>query len=126
MDPYIGEIRLFAGNYAPQDWLMCNGQELQVNQYQTLYSLMGNAFGGTANVTFKLPNLSGKAPIHRGVGKDSNNNNLTPRDFASTGGVAGVTLTSSQMPSHQHIAHALNPATGGDPSGTMWATSRVL
>ncbi|GGJ14106.1 phage tail protein [Paenibacillus hunanensis] len=118
MDPYIGEIRLFAGTYAPQDWLLCNGQLLNVNEYQALYAVIGNEFGGTAPSTFKLPDLTGKAPLHRGQGAG-----LTAHNFASTGGTATETLTTSQIPAHQHIPQSLNVADGADPNAKMWANS---
>lgn len=116
MDPYVSEIRLFAGNFAPQNWLMCNGQELAVNQYQLLYALIGNAFGGNAGSTFKLPDLRGQAPIHRGTGVG-----LTPRDFAAAGGQAAETLTFGQMPVHTHAAQAMTAANTAEPSGAAWA-----
>lgn len=120
MDPYIGEIRLFAGNYAPQDWLFCNGQELNVNQYQVLYALLGNQFGGTAPNTFKLPDLTGKAPLHRGQGTGAGS---TAHSFASSGGTVTETLNMTQMPTHQHIPQSLNTADGADPHQRMWANS---
>ncbi len=119
MDPFIGEIRLFAGNYAPQDWLFCNGQEVSVQQYQALYALLGNQFGGKpGGTTFNLPDLRGKAPLHRGQGTG-----LTARAFASTGGTTTVTLGTSQIPSHQHLPQVLNAADGAEPKDKMWANS---
>lgn len=119
MDPYVGEIRLFAGNYAPQSWFMCNGQELSIVQYQLLFAVIGNAFGGTGSTTFKLPDFAGRAPLHRGQGQ-----NLTARNFADAYGEATVTLTTSEMPQHTHIPISLSAvADGTSPEGKMWANT---
>ncbi len=118
MDAYIGEIRLFAGNYAPEGWFFCNGQELQVNAYQALYAVLGNAFGGKPMQTFMLPDLRGKAPIHRGAGTG-----LTPRNFASSGGTQAETLNITQLPNHQHTAYSVPVAITGEPAQHVWANN---
>ncbi|WP_322907879.1 phage tail protein [Paenibacillus campi] len=118
MDAYIGEIRLFAGNYAPNGWLFCNGQELPVQTYQGLYATLGNQFGGTSPRTFKLPDLSGNVPIHRGAGPG-----LTPRNFADKGGVETITLTTAQLPSHTHTANSAPLATSPEPAQHIWANN---
>lgn len=117
-DHYTGEIRLFAGNFAPQGWFFCNGQELQVNSYQALYAVLGNQFGGNQMQTFMLPDLRDKAPIHRGAG-----NGLTPRNFASKGGTDTVTLDTTQLPNHEHPAYSVSAATTGEPGQHIWANN---
>ncbi|WP_371363223.1 hypothetical protein SRRS_41680 [Sporomusa rhizae] len=118
MDAFTGEIRLFAGPFAPLDWLFCDGQLLPVNQYTALYSLIGNTYGGTANVNFNLPDLRGRVPMGTGNGQ-----NLTPRYLGSVAGTNSVTLTSGQMAVHTHTVQG--KATGGvatnDPASNTWA-----
>jgi microcystin-dependent protein len=97
MEPYLGEIRIFAGTQAPQNWMFCNGQILNVNDYQPLYSLIGNIYGGTAPATFALPDLRGRTPVGQGTGTG-----LTARTLGQTGGATTVTLTAAQMPQHAH------------------------
>ncbi|PRC95006.1 phage tail protein [Solimicrobium silvestre] len=114
-DSFIGEIRIFAGNYAPVDWLFCDGSLLNITEYQTLYALIGTAYGGNGNTTFALPNLNGKLPVGQGSGP-----NLTPRTIAQTFGVTTVSLTSNQLPSHLHTIQASNnPATTITPGPTL-------
>lgn len=116
MDAYIGEVRIFAGNFTPRDWLDCNGQVVQVQQYQALYAVLGNTYGGTAPSTFALPNLDGRIPLHQGTG-----NGLTPRALGASGGQAAVTLDTTQIPSHRHIAQAIDtPGASKNPSGEVW------
>lgn len=97
-EPYIGEIRLFSFNFPPEGWAICDGSTLQVQQYMALYSLIGNTFGGTPNVNFKLPDLRGRVPVHPGP--------ATPVSIAVTKGQSdgyeNVTLTLAQMPYHTH------------------------
>ncbi|MFC0252220.1 phage tail protein [Massilia consociata] len=117
MDSYIGEVRIFCGTYPPNGWADCNGQELPLAQYQALYAVIGNMYGGTQDRTFALPNLNGLVPLHQGAGPG-----LTPRAIAQTGGAAAVALTTSQMPFHGHVPQALdNQGTQTDPSGAVWA-----
>ncbi len=90
--PYVGEIRMFAGNFAPAGWMFCEGQLLPISEYETLFNLIGTTYGGDGQSTFALPDLRGRLPIHMG-------NGFT---LAETGGVETVTLTVSQMPAHSH------------------------
>jgi microcystin-dependent protein len=123
VDPYVGEIRLFAGNYAPQGWAFCQGQEFYVQSNQVLYSIIGNMYGGVANSTFNLPDLSGCVPMHWGTG-----NGLTKRTLGQTGGESTVTLTEGQMPNHDHAPNCLTTTTNDEtsPRGAVWsATPRV-
>lgn len=105
MDAYIGEIRAFAISYIPQGWLALYGQTVNVMPYQALYSLIGNAYGGTPNQTFTLPDFRGFAPIGLGSGPG-----LTPRQMAKTYGASAVTLSSiTQLPPHNHTVNMQNP-----------------
>jgi microcystin-dependent protein len=90
--PYVGEIRMFAGNFAPAGWMFCEGQLLPISEYETLFNLIGTTYGGDGQSTFALPDLRGRIPLHFG-------NGFT---LAETGGVETVTLTASQIPAHSH------------------------
>lgn len=90
--PYVGEIRMFAGNFAPAGWMLCEGQLLPISEYETLFQLIGTTYGGDGQSTFALPDLRGRLPLHQGNGFV----------LAETGGVEEVTLTVSQIPSHSH------------------------
>lgn len=96
-DAFFGEIRAFAFLFAPQNWVVCDGSALNVNQYQALYTILGNQFGGTLNQTFNVPNLQGSSVCQAGAGTG-----LTPRVFAETVGASSVTLDYTQMPNHNH------------------------
>jgi microcystin-dependent protein len=90
--PYVGEIRMFAGNFAPAGWMFCEGQLLPISEYETLFNLIGTTYGGDGQSTFALPDLRGRIPLHFG-------NGFT---LAETGGVETVTLTVSQIAAHSH------------------------
>ena len=96
-DPFLGEIKLFAGNFAPRGFALANGQLLSIAQNTALFSLFGTTYGGDGRVTFGLPDLQGRAPMHWGNGPG-----LTPRVLGENGGVPTVTLTGDQNPSHTH------------------------
>ncbi|BAB51098.1 phage tail protein [Mesorhizobium japonicum] len=96
--PYIGEIRMFAGNFAPAGWMFCEGQLLPISEYETLFQLIGTTYGGDGQSTFALPDLRGRVPIHQGGGFV----------LAETGGVEEVTLTVAQIPAHSHPLLATN------------------
>ncbi|MDH2435576.1 tail fiber protein [Pokkaliibacter sp. MBI-7] len=97
MEPYLGEIRIFAGNYAPENWAFCNGQLLAIVDYQALYALIGTTYGGDGRSTFQLPNMNGSVPIGQGQGTG-----LTNRVMGQSGGSQTVTLTEAQIPAHTH------------------------
>jgi microcystin-dependent protein len=90
--PYVGEVRMFAGNFAPAGWAFCDGSLLPIDEYNTLFNLIGTTYGGDGQSTFALPDLRGRLPIHQG-------NGFT---MAETGGVETVTLTTNQIPAHSH------------------------
>jgi len=100
-EPFVAEIRIFAGNFAPRGWAFCNGQLLPVSQNTALFSLIGTTYGGDGRTSTALPNLQGRAPMHPGRGPG-----LTARRLGERGGVETVTLTEAQMPSHNHTARA--------------------
>src|SRR5437879_13063811 len=90
--PYVGEIRMFAGNFAPAGWQFCEGQLLPISENQTLFNLIGTTYGGDGQSTFALPDLRGRLPLHQGNGFI----------LAETGGVETVTLTVAQIPAHSN------------------------
>lgn len=105
-DNFIGEIRIFAGNYAPAYWATCNGQSMNLQQNQALFSLIGTTFGGDGVNTFNLPDLRGRVVVGQGQGTG-----LSNYVFAQTGGTETVTLTQAQMPAHTHnFQVSTNPA----------------
>ena len=104
-EPFVGEIRMFAGNFAPRGWAFCDGQLLAVNQNDALFSLLGTIYGGDGRTTFGLPDLRGRIPIHAGTGPG-----LSPRRLGSKGGAENVTLTTNQLPNHNHAMQAVAAA----------------
>lgn len=113
-EPYVGEIRIFAGNFAPRGWAFCDGQLLAVSQNDALFSLFGTIYGGDGRTTFALPDMRGRIPVHAGSGPG-----LTPRTIGNRGGVESVTLTEQQMPTHTHPMASTNTATLGSPGGNV-------
>jgi microcystin-dependent protein len=91
--PYVGEIRMFGGNFAPAGWMFCEGQLLPISENETLFQLIGTTYGGDGQSTFALPDLRGRIPIHQGNGFI----------LAETGGAEEITLTVSQIPAHSHL-----------------------
>ena len=94
-DPYVGEIRMFGGNFAPAGWMLCQGQLLPISEYETLFNLIGTTYGGDGQQSFQLPDLQGRAPRHQGTLG-------TTFIIGQSGGVETVTLTGNQLPSHSH------------------------
>ncbi len=110
--PYVGELRMFAGNFAPAGWMFCEGQLLPISEYETLFNLIGTTYGGDGQSTFGLPDLRGRLPLHQG-------NGFT---LAETGGVETVTLTVSQLPAHSHpLVVSKNNATTTAAKGNLLA-----
>ena len=99
--PFIGQITLFAGNFAPRGWAFCNGQLLSIAQNTALFSILGTTYGGNGQTTFALPDLRGRVPVHAGQGPG-----LSNYDLGQQGGAESVTLTTAQMPAHTHPANA--------------------
>lgn len=106
--PYVGEIRMFGGNFAPAGWNFCNGQLLSIAEFSTLFNLIGTTYGGDGQQTFGLPNLQGRVPVHQGSGGMSN------YVIGQLGGVETVTLSTNQIPGHSHAA-AVSTAPGTQP-----------
>lgn len=119
----LGEIRMFAGNYAPSGWAFCDGQLLAIAQNQALFSILGTTYGGDGRTTFGLPDLRGRVAIHPGNGPG-----LSSYSLGEKGGVETVTLTVNNLPAHSHTATVTNPvnddeATSDDPTGKYPAVS---
>jgi len=115
--PYVGEIRMFGGNFAPAGWMFCAGQLLPISENETLFNLIGTTYGGDGQETFALPDLQGRVPIHFGNGFIQ----------AETGGVETVTLTVSQIPAHTHpMLASSNTATQTTPQNTVLGTPTVI
>lgn len=109
-DPFLGELKLMSFGYAPKGWALCNGQLLPINQNQALFALLGTTYGGDGRVTFALPDLRGRAPLHRSV-------DVTLGERA---GQEAVTLTAGQMPAHTHTLTATSDlANAGVPGGAV-------
>jgi microcystin-dependent protein len=116
--PYVGEIRLFGGNFAPAGWMTCDGQLLAISQYDVLFQLIGTTYGGDGVTTFALPNLAARVPIHQG------SNGTTNYNVGDNGGVTSVTLTLNQIPVHTHPAIASSGnATTVDPTNAFFAAT---
>jgi microcystin-dependent protein len=98
--PYVGEIRMFGGNFAPVGWMFCAGQQLPISQYETLFNLIGTTYGGDGQQTFNLPDLQGRTPIHQGGGFT----------LAQKSGSEKITLTTQQIPAHNHAYMASTSA----------------
>jgi microcystin-dependent protein len=108
--PYVGEIRMFAGNFAPAGWMFCEGQLLPISENETLFQLIGTTYGGDGQSTFALPDLRGRIPIHQGNGFI----------LAETGGVEEVTLTVSQIAAHSHpLLASASPGTSASPKDAV-------
>jgi microcystin-dependent protein len=110
--PYVGEIRLFAGNFAPNGWMFCNGQLLAISEYDVIFDLIGTTYGGDGQTTFALPNLQSRVPVHVGSGFV----------IGQMSGTETVTLTVNQIPAHTHPAQAASGGgTSNNPAGNVWA-----
>ena len=114
--PFIGEIRMFAGNFAPVGWAFCDGTVMPISQNDALFNLIGTTYGGDGQTTFALPNLQSRVPVHVGPGFT----------LGQTGGAETVTLTTSQITAHSHVPQANSaPGTQAGPSGGAWAQSTL-
>ncbi|WP_332854090.1 phage tail protein [Duganella sp. S19_KUP01_CR8] len=118
-DPFLAEIRMFAGNFPPVGWATCDGQILPISQNTALFSLLGTMYGGDGKSTFALPNLRQRAPLGVGHGPG-----LSERFQGESGGQASVVLQATELPSHSHTMQASgSPATTGSPNGNTLAVS---
>jgi microcystin-dependent protein len=114
--PYVGEIRMFAGNFAPAGWMFCEGQLLPISENETLFQLIGTTYGGDGQSTFALPDLRGRIPLHQGNGFI----------LAETGGAEEITLTVSQIPAHSHpLLGSTATAASTDPTSNIGARVTV-
>jgi microcystin-dependent protein len=117
MDYYLGEIRLFAGNYVPEDFVACDGRLLTLSGNEALFTLIGTTWGGDGRTTFGVPDLRGRVPVGQGHGTG-----LSSRALAQTGGQEQVTLTVAQMPAHTHTLNvSLDPGASNIPTGNLLA-----
>ncbi|ANY65870.1 phage tail protein [Paenibacillus sp. BIHB 4019] len=121
MDAFTGEIRIFAGNYPPNNWALCNGAILQIQSNSVLYSILGTQYGGNGSTTFALPNLMEMAPLGQGAGPG-----LTPTTVGEQGGDAQVTLLSTEIPAHTHAANGIAAEQNSDdPANHYWAETKA-
>ncbi len=119
-NPFVAEIRIFAGNFAPKGWALCDGQILPLSQNTALFSLLGTTYGGDGKSTFALPNLQGSSPLHPGQGPG-----LSLRDLGEIGGEQTVTLLQTEIPAHSHTLQAFsNFGNSLDPTNHSLAKSR--
>jgi microcystin-dependent protein len=122
MNPFIGEIKMFAGNFAPRTWAFCDGQLLAISQNSALFSILGTTYGGDGRTTFGLPDLRGRAAIGPRSGPG-----LSHYDLGQKGGVETVALTTNQMPAHNHYIRAVTSAGNSpSPSGRLLADSAAF
>jgi len=127
-DCFIGEIRMFAGNFPPAGWAFCEGQLLPISENETLFNLIGTTYGGDGQETFALPDLRGRVPVHSGTHPPSGQT----LQLAESGGTESVTLTQQQLPSHTHVIKASSARgsaaytnTTGFPSATAVAGTAI-
>ena len=117
--PYVGEIRMFAGNFAPAGWMFCDGALLPISENETLFQLIGTTYGGDGQETFSLPDLQSRIPLHKGTGPDG-----TSYQLAEAAGTESVTLTVQQIPIHTHaLLGSTQTATAQTPVGNVTAKS---
>jgi microcystin-dependent protein len=116
--PYVGEVRLFCGTFAPAGWQDCNGALLLISENETLFNLIGTTYGGDGQSTFAVPNLSGRVPMHQGSGGGGS------YTIGELGGVETVTLTTNQIPAHTHTPFATTTGQVNGPAGAILATAQ--
>jgi microcystin-dependent protein len=116
-NPFLAEIRIFTGNFAPKGWALCDGQLLPISQNTALFSLLGTTYGGDGKSTFALPNLQGSTPMQAGQGPG-----LSLRDLGEIGGEQTVTLLQTEMPAHSHGVQAAASSGLPSPTNNAWAS----
>lgn len=119
MEPFLGQIIMFGGNFAPRSWAFCDGQLLPINQNSALFSILGTIYGGDGRTTFALPDMRGRVPIHPGNGPGLSSYRLGQR-----GGQESVTLTISEIPSHTHTGH-IKDGLGKGTTGTYFSSNNL-
>ncbi|MES2988245.1 MAG: tail fiber protein [Pseudomonadota bacterium] len=120
--PYVGEIRMFGGNFNPAGWAFCNGQLLPISENETLFQLIGTTYGGNGQSTFGLPNLQGRVPVHMGTGSSG-----ITYQIGEVAGVESVTLTTQQIPQHTHaMLVSSNTATSQSPTNSIIGKSAQI
>jgi len=120
-DPFLAEIRMFAGNFAPTGWALCDGQLMPISQNTALFSLLGTTYGGDGRVTFGLPNLQGTMPMQQGQGPG-----LSARFLGQVGGEQAVTLLAAEMPQHTHAASGVAAlGNANSPAGAVWGEAGI-
>jgi microcystin-dependent protein len=117
LEGYLGEIRMFAGNFAPVGWQLCDGTLLPISQNDALFALIGTTYGGDGQTTFAVPDLRGRAPLGQG-----NSRTGTPYVLGQQAGTESVTLTINELPAHSHTPLASSSTTTNSPAGTVWGT----
>lgn len=121
-EPYVGEIRIFGGTFAPAGWMMCDGQLLPISENETLFQLIGTTYGGDGQETFALPNLASRVPIHAGTGSDG-----IAYQLAEAVGIESVTLSTNTMPAHTHTMLATTDGgLANSPGGNILANCPSL
>jgi microcystin-dependent protein len=115
-EPFLGEIRMFGGNFAPLGWAFCSGQLLPISEFDALFNLIGTTYGGDGQTTFALPNLQGRFAVHQGSNGSSN------RIIGEIDGTETITLNASQMPGHAHTAVGSGSGNLGSPANAFWST----
>ncbi|RYU91689.1 phage tail protein [Mucilaginibacter terrigena] len=118
MEPLLGEIKMFAGNFAPNGWFTCEGQTLSINQYTALFSILGTSYGGDGVTTFQLPDLRSAFPTQC---SNIGGNRRTPYSLGQIGGNQQVTITPQQMPAHSHIINTVTLGNLPQPNGNALA-----
>jgi microcystin-dependent protein len=116
-DPYIGEIRMFGGSFAPVGWVFCDGQLMPISENDALFTLIGTTYGGDGQETFGIPNLQSRVPLHSGTLSG------TTYQLGETGGVESVTLTTNQIPTHNHAMVTTATSQTLSPQGAVMATA---
>lgn len=117
-DAFIGEIRMFGGNFAPMDWAFCDGSTLSISQYDLLFSVIGTTYGGNGTTNFSLPDLRGRVPVHMGTGTG-----LTPRNIGNAFGTETEALQVTHIPAHNHAISVGAPVTTAAPAGKYLGNS---
>jgi microcystin-dependent protein len=116
-EPFVGEIRMFGGNFAPAGWAFCDGQLLPITENETLFNLIGTTYGGDGQETFALPDLQGRIPVHAGTGSDG-----ITYQIGEKAGIEAVTLTTNTIPAHSHVPVAsTDPGNLPNPSNAIFA-----